>query len=96
MRRYHPVQLRDSRLVKVDEKHRAYNFGQSKGMTCDRVLIYPTRPMVMWLKDHDIELKPTSRADLYVAVTRARFSVAFLVSDEVCEEIHDLPIWVNE
>ena len=49
----------------------------------------------MWLKDHDIELKPTSRADLYVAVTRARFSVAFLVSDELCEEIHDLPVWVN-
>lgn len=96
MRLYHPVQLRNSRLVKVDERHRAYNYGQSKGMTCDRVIIYPTGPIVTWLKDHDSELMPTSRADLYVAVTRARFSVAFVIPDEVCEEIRDLPVWVNE
>jgi len=96
MRLYHPVQLRNSRLVKVDERHRAYNYGQSKGMTCIRVIIYPTGPIVTWLKDHDSELMPTSRADLYVAVTRARFSVAFVIPDEVCEEIRDLPVWVNE
>ena len=95
MKQYKPVQLRNSSIRKVDERLRAYNFGQSKGMTCDRVIIYPTASIVKWLKNHDYELKPTSRADLYVALTRARFSVAFVIPDEVCKEIIDLPVWIK-
>ena len=96
MSRYNPVQLRNSRLVMVDERHKAYNFGQSKGKSCDRVIIYPTAPILNWLKDHKSDLQPTSRADLYVAVTRARYSVAFVVPDGDCCEIYDLPVWHNE
>jgi DNA helicase-2/ATP-dependent DNA helicase PcrA len=57
---------------------RAMNFGVAKGSTFDRVLIFPTGPMLKYLEDRD----PTplkSPEDLYVAVTRARFSVAFVV-----------------
>ncbi|MCE7031634.1 hypothetical protein LY625_03200 [Lysobacter sp. GX 14042] len=43
-------------------------------------MIFPTRPMVEYLKKRDpTKLKAPER--LYVAVTRARFSVAFVVGD---------------
>jgi DNA helicase-2/ATP-dependent DNA helicase PcrA len=56
----------------------AMNFGISKGSTFDRVLIFPTNPMLAYLKHLDpSQLKRP--ATLYVAVTRARHSVAFVV-----------------
>lgn len=58
----------------------AMNIGVSKGSTFDRVMIFPTKPMVEYLKKRDPAiLKAPER--LYVAVTRARFSVAFVVDD---------------
>jgi hypothetical protein len=58
----------------------AMNIGVSKGSTFDRVMIFPTTPMVDYLKKRDpTTLKAPER--LYVAVTRARFSVAFVVDD---------------
>ena len=58
----------------------ATNIGVSKGSTFDRVMIFPTKPMVDYLKKRDpATLKAPER--LYVAVTRARFSVAFVVDE---------------
>jgi ATP-dependent DNA helicase UvrD/PcrA len=57
----------------------AMNIGVSKGSTFDRVLIFPTEPMLKYLKSGEPGgLK--SPEHLYVAVTRARHSVAFVVS----------------
>lgn len=56
----------------------AMNIGVSKGRTFDRVLIFPTRPMLNYLRDRD-EAKLKTPERLYVAVTRARYSVAFVV-----------------
>jgi DNA helicase-2/ATP-dependent DNA helicase PcrA len=56
----------------------AMNFGTSKGSTFDRVLIIPTNPMKKYLDDQDV--KPLkSKEKFYVAVTRARHSVTFVV-----------------
>ena len=57
------------------------NFGQSKGLEFKRVLIYPTKPFIEWIKDSNSELAPTSRSKFYVAITRARHSVGI-----VCDE----------
>jgi len=55
----------------------AMNFGVSKGSTFDRVLIFPTGPMKRYLKDRDpAPLKEPEK--FYVAVTRAKHSVAFV------------------
>jgi superfamily I DNA/RNA helicase len=59
----------------------AMNIGLSKGSTFDRVLIFPTAPMVNYLISRDLT-KLKARAHLYVAVTRARHSVAFVVDRE--------------
>lgn len=78
---YHPVQLRDSKRTAVNTDHPVFNFGDSKGLTFNRTLIYPTTPMIKWIFDHGIDLKPKSRARFYVAVTRAKYSAAIVIND---------------
>ncbi|MCE9628489.1 MAG: UvrD-helicase domain-containing protein [Candidatus Vogelbacteria bacterium] len=59
--------------------HSALNFGQAKGMTYERVVICPTGPIRAFLEGGDAQaLKDISRAKLYVAITRAKSSVAFI------------------
>lgn len=75
---YNAMQLRDSIKTKTNEKYEAMNFGESKGLSFDRILIYPTDPILKWLKDENSELAPISRCKLYVALTRARFSIGIV------------------
>lgn len=77
LKTYTPLQLRDSRRTNVNEGHPVMNFGESKGLSFDRVLIYPTKPFLEWLSKGK-ELAPTSRSKLYVALTRARQSVGII------------------
>jgi hypothetical protein len=56
------------------------NFGASKGSTFDHVVIFPTQPIKQYLKARDPGvLADEARSKLYVAITRARHSVAFVV-----------------
>lgn len=74
---YRPVILRDSRRTNT-LGYPAINIGVAKGSTFDRVLIFPTKPMKQYLADGDItKLRAPER--LYVAVTRARHSAAFVI-----------------
>lgn len=75
---YEPVQLRDSKKVNINKSFKAINFGESKGLTFDRVLIYPTKPFLDWLVNNDAELKSMSRSKFYVAITRAKYSVGIV------------------
>jgi superfamily I DNA/RNA helicase len=81
LERYSPMQLRDRKTTKVIDGYPTLNFGISKGREFDRVLIYPTGPMANWLVDTSSDLKPMSRAKLYVALTRAAQSVGIVVGD---------------
>lgn len=56
------------------------NFGECKGMTRDHVLIIATDKIEEFLSGKS-ELKDESACGLYVAITRARFSVAIAVRD---------------
>lgn len=82
LEKYHPVQLRDNVTVAVNPNYPVYNFGDSKGLTFERVLIYPTKPMLNWFIDHKTELKFKSRSRLYVALTRARHSVGIVFDNK--------------
>lgn len=75
--KYHPVQLRHNVRTPISNRGPAYNFGLAKGQTFDRVLIYPTNTIVQWFLKGGV-LSPETRSKLYVAVTRARYSVAFV------------------
>lgn len=74
---YKPVPLRDSKRT-ATYGVKAINIGVAKGCTYDRVIIFPTKPIRNYLSDRDAsKLKAPER--LYVAVTRARHSVAFVM-----------------
>ncbi|MGV9976492.1 UvrD-helicase domain-containing protein [Micromonospora wenchangensis] len=76
--KYSPTVLRD-RVTTPTLGLPAMNIGLSKGSTFDRVLIFPTQPMLKYLRTADLStLRAPDR--LYVAVTRARHSAAFVVN----------------
>ncbi len=75
---YNPVQLRYNINVEVNKNYKTINLGNSKGLTFDRVLIYPTKEFIKWLVNNNSVLEPTSRSKFYVAITRAKYSVGIV------------------
>lgn len=82
LQKYNPVQLRDSKKKNVNENFIVMNFGEAKGLSFDRVLIYPTKPFTDWFINNESDLAETSRSKLYVAITRARYSVGIVITDK--------------
>ena len=76
--KFNPVQLRWDIRREVNSKFEVYNFGESKGKTFNRVLIYPTEDMLNWIFNNNYDLANSTRAKLYVAITRARYSVGIV------------------
>ncbi|MGX7877034.1 UvrD-helicase domain-containing protein [Mesorhizobium sp. ORM6] len=76
--KYQPQVLRYDKRSPCDG-HDAMNFGISKGLTFERVLIFPTKKMAAWLISGNDAHIEGSRAKTYVAMTRARYSVAFVL-----------------
>lgn len=87
------IQLRDSKRKDVNENYSVMNFGEAKGLSFDRVLIYPTKPFIDWLKNNNTELAPTSRSKFYVAITRARYSVGIIYDYSDKTEIEGIKKW---
>ncbi|MDD5190376.1 MAG: UvrD-helicase domain-containing protein [Dehalococcoidales bacterium] len=83
------MQLRyDVKEKRVKNNYGVLNFGISKGLSFDRVLVYPTNPILDWIKNNNSDLSPTSRSKFYVAVTRAKYSVGIVYNyrdDEIIE-----------
>lgn len=75
--KYRPVVLRDSKIFKCLGLP-ARNIGVAKGRSFDRVLLFPTKPMLKYF-DHGDPSKLKAPERLYVAVTRARYSVAIVI-----------------
>jgi DNA helicase-2/ATP-dependent DNA helicase PcrA len=59
------------------------NYGASKGLGFDRVLIYPTDKIKQYLKDGDLTRIETVKAKFYVALTRARYSVGIVCDEDI-------------
>lgn len=58
------------------------NFGEAKGMTFERTVIYPHGPFKKYIKTGQLADAGKALAKTYVAVTRARHSVAIVVPDQ--------------
>ncbi len=80
IREFGPQPLRDSISTARTVDLPFQNFGKVKGLTFDRVIIYPTKTVTTFLIN-GTELAPKTACGLYVAVTRAKHSVAFVVPD---------------
>ena len=76
VQRYNPQVLRLNRKFKCD--YDAMNFGVSKGLAFNRVLILPYGGITKWLMSGDGSHVRGSADEVYVAITRARQSVAFV------------------
>ncbi|MCW5588090.1 MAG: UvrD-helicase domain-containing protein [Legionellales bacterium] len=87
---YNPMQLRWDKTTQVNEDFSVHNFGVSKGLEFEHVLIYPTKPFVTWLRESK-KLEFSSLAKFYVAITRAKYSVGIVWVD--ADELSDIPNW---
>ncbi|MDI1326074.1 MAG: UvrD-helicase domain-containing protein [Brevundimonas sp.] len=81
--RYSPQVLRYSAKTKCD-LYEAMNFGESKGLTFARTLVYPHGLAGKWLATGKISHVEKSATKMYVAATRARYSVAFVFDGTTC------------
>jgi hypothetical protein len=81
--KYHATALAVRKSQEIDA-YESVNFGLSKGMSRDDVVIVATSPIEELLVK-GTRLLPSSACGLYVAVTRARYSVAIAVEqpDEI-------------
>ena len=80
MEAYNPQPLRYNRTAR-NIPGKPINYGNAKAMTFDRTLIYPHAPLKKFLETGDLKDAGQEIAKIYVAITRARQSVAFVVED---------------
>ena len=80
------IQLRDkknSATKYINSKYPIMNFGKSKGLEYDRVLIFTIPIFINILENLDNNGHSDYRAKLYVAITRAKHSVTFVSDKEL-------------
>lgn len=83
LEKYTPTQLRwDARSKKVNALYPAMNIGSSKGLTFERVILYPTKQMIEWFKDETISFEQQTQSKFYVGLTRAKYSLGILIADK--------------
>lgn len=90
---FQPIHLRYSKSEKRVIGNQVRNFGEAKGLEFSHVLIYPTKDMVKWFWDKSVELKNETRSKLYVALTRAKFSVGIVIKDSISSSPEGISLW---
>ena len=96
---FHPQVLRWSAAAGgkcLPAELNSYTFGSSKGLGFDRVLVILPDKHVQFIGGNrgvfEKDKTEESRNKLYVAITRARFSLTFVVKDKLAENLN-YPIW---
>lgn len=72
---FRPVVLKYDSRTNTDD-HLSFNFGQCKGETFDRILVFPNGPLIDFLLKSETLKAPEK---YYVAVTRPRYSLAIVL-----------------
>ena len=88
-----PLQLRYDSGITMLLTTPVMNFGLAKGLEAKHVLIYPTIDMLKWLNGAQDTLKFATKAKLYVALTRAFFSVGIVVSNNFQSNTQEICLW---
>ena len=88
--KYNPQILRER-----NSQYPEMNYGISKGLEFDRVLIYPTDKIEKWLQNNQQELALETRCKFYVAITRAKYSVAIVYDYKDEEKIDGVEKYVS-
>nr|WP_121269863.1 UvrD-helicase domain-containing protein [Pedobacter schmidteae] len=97
-KKYSPTILRYKLAVNPE-----WNYGNCKGLGFDRVLIYPTASIISYLKNGILTKKVKGKdvpafdiAKFYVAITRARYSVGIICSNDEILNIKGLRKWMPD
>ena len=81
--KYNPQVLVWDKRNKLSKIYKTLNLGESKGLTFERVLISPTNEIVDYLKNGNFKKESiVIKNKLYVGITRAKYSVAFIIDDD--------------
>lgn len=83
LNRYNPVVLAYGKnsCNDLETDIKTMNFGISKGLTFNRVIIKPTEKIMNFLQYGNIPEK--AKEKLYIAITRVRYSVGFIVPNDI-------------
>ena len=96
MRCWDPIPLRFDKNTECNFPQ-AMNFGESKGLTFERVVIFSNGPICKALANGRFEFATQSAAKIYVAITRAKHSVAFVFEGKLGTKlVTDLRDQINE
>ena len=100
IKKYKPIQLIWNKKTNVDPNSDVFTFGKSKGKTFDRVIIYPTPKIISWIQDNTYDFTRIEkgkkkkvkdvREKFYVALTRAKYSIAIVYDYKDNEVISDV------
>ncbi|MDL2315529.1 UvrD-helicase domain-containing protein [Desulfovibrio sp. OttesenSCG-928-A18] len=93
LKKFHPMQLRWDARAKCNPNYPAMNMGESKGLSFERVLIFPTDPIRKFIKGAEKELQGSSKAKFYVAITRAYHSVGIVFEDRLVDSVKDIVLY---
>lgn len=80
---YSPTILRYDRDSTIPFSHncQVLNYGNSKGLTLDRVIIIPVGTVLPFIKKGANITSPQTKSKFYVACTRAQYSVVFAIEN---------------
>lgn len=84
------------KLFYKEAKFPDLNYGISKGLSFDRVLIYPTKKIIKYLKNGNLKEIESIRAKFYVAATRARHSVGIIFDYEKNNCVLEVQKYISE
>lgn len=90
MHHFAPQTLRYNRAQRA-VLGRPINYGEAKGMTFERTLIYPHGPLMKYLSTGNLKDAGKEIPKIYVAITRARQSAAFVVPNNFVSD--QIAIW---
>lgn len=90
-----PMQLRYNNTTMPIIEADIMNFGEVKGLEFANTIIYPTKDMLKWLCSGKCHLEESTRAKLYVAITRAFYSVGIVVEDDFNNEVPEIALWTS-
>ncbi|MCH2274643.1 MAG: UvrD-helicase domain-containing protein [Thalassospira sp.] len=82
MEEFNPQPLRYNRSDRTAPAN-SINYGESKGLTFDRTIVFPHGPLKRYLASGNLEHAGREIEKLYVAATRARYSTAYVVPNNI-------------
>lgn len=92
---FNPMALTHDKRKRIHPSLKRMNMGDSKGLGMLSCLIYPTQPMLDFIKSGK-DLAFSEKSKLYVAITRATHIVGIVVPNGFKAQYISIPLWEKE